>query len=335
MRSEMETETEPDVSDEPDESDDSENQGWLTRRNLLYGAGGLGALAAGGVGVAAWRAEPADDHPWFHSDDPDVLVMAHAGGKALRPDNTLLAFERAAEMGADVLETDVQVTADGVPVCVHDATVDSRTEATGRVDEMTLSELKELDGAYSWSPPGGGGDGDDAGNVEGDDHPYRDEGVEIPTLAEAFAAHPDARWNVELKPAVEDAEPFCRVVEEHGMEEQVLAASFTPLIEQVRRQCPAVATSSHRNEILWFLVSNRVGLTATYDAPSYAFQVPREQDGVRVLTEGFVEGAHSRGVDVHAWTINERSEMRRLADMGVDGIITDRPDRALSVLGRS
>jgi len=319
------TETEPDVSDEPDESDDSENQRRLTRRRLLYGAGGLGALTAGGVGAAAWRAEPVGDHPWFRDDDPDVLVLAHAGGKALRPDNTLLAFEKAAEVGADVLETDVQVTADGVPVCHHDATVDDRTEATGRVDDMTLSELKELDGAYGWSPP----------DADGEDHPYRGEGVEIPTLAEAFEAHPDARWNAELKPAVEDTEPFCQVVEEHGMEEQVLAASFTPLIEGVRRRCPAVATSSHRDEILWFFVSNRVGLTATYDAPSYAFQVPREENGVQVLTEGFVESAHSRGMDVHAWTINERSEMRRLAEMGVDGLITDRPERALSVLGRS
>jgi len=323
------TETEPDVSDEPDESDDSENQRRLTRRRLLYGAGGLGALAVGGVGAAAWSAEPADDHPWFRNDDPDVLVMAHGGGKALRPDNTLLAFEKAAEVGADVLETDVQVTADGVPVCVHDATVDARTDSTGRVDGMTLSELKELDGAYGWSPP------DADGNGDGDDHPYRGEGVEIPTLAEAFEAHPDARWNAELKPAVEDAEPFCRVIEEHGMEEQVLAASFTPLIEEVRGRCPAVATSSHGDEILRFFVSNRVGLTATYDSPSYAFQVPREESGVQVLTEGFVKGAHSRGMDVHAWTINERTEMRRLAEMGVDGLITDRPERALSVLGRS
>ena len=297
--------------------------GRLTRRRLLYGAGGLGALAAGGVGAAAWRAEPAGDHPWFRDDDPDVLVLAHGGGKALRPDNTLLAFEKATEVGADVLETDVQVTADGVPVCVHDATVDARTEATGSVDGMTLSELKGLDGAYAWSPPGADG------------YPYRGEGVEIPTLAEAFEAHPDARWNVEIKPAVEDAEAFCRVIEEHGMEKQVLAASFTPRIEDVRRRCPGVATSSHRDEILWFFVSNRVGMTVTYDAPSHAFQVPREQSGTRVLTEGFVEGAHSRGMDVHAWTINERAEMRRLAEVGVDGLITDRPERALSVLNRS
>lgn len=320
----MPSETESDGADGTDEEGDG---GWLTRRRLLYGIGGAGALAAGGVGVAAWRAETASDHPWFRPDDPDVLVLAHAGGKALRPDNTLLAFEKAAELGADVLETDVQLTADGVPVCVHDATVDARTDAAGRVDGMTLSEVKELDGAYGWSPPDGEGDGDD--------HPYRGEGIEIPTLAEAFEAHPDARWNVELKPAVDDAEPFCRVVEEHGMEEQVLAASFTPTIAEVRSRCPAVATSSHRDEILRFLVSNRLGLTATYDAPSQAFQVPREESGVQVLTEGFVEGAHRRGMDVHAWTINERSEMRRLADMGVDGIITDRPGRALSVLGRS
>lgn len=293
-----------------------------TRRGLLRAGAAAGLLGAAAVGTKAWLAEPARPHPWFRPDDPDVLVLAHAGGKHLRPDNTLLAFDHAVGLGADVIETDLQLTADGVPVLNHDSTVDARTDGSGRVDEHTLDELKALDAAYHWSPPGGNG------------HPYRGEGLEIPTLDEALAAHPDCRWNVELKGTVDDVEPFCRVVRDRGMTEQVLAASFTPILADVRDACPGVATSAHRNEVVRFLVASRLGLEATYDAPARAFQVPRRTSGVRVLTEGFVEAAHDRAMDVHAWTINERAALRRLADLGADGLITDRPDLALSVLGR-
>lgn len=295
---------------------------WATRRGFLRAGGAIGLVGAAGIGTKAWLAEPARPHPWFRPDDPDVLVLAHAGGAHLRPDNTLLAFDHAVELGVDVIETDLQLTADGVPVLNHDATVDARTDGSGRVDEHTLDELKTLDAAYHWSPPDGNG------------HPYRGAGLEIPTLDEALAAHPDVRWNVELKEAVDDVEPFCRVVRDRGMTELVLAASFTPILAEVRDACPAVATSAHRNEVVRFLVASRLGLEATYDAPARAFQVPRRTRGVRVLTEGFVEAAHDRAMDVHAWTINERAVLRRLADLGVDGLITDRPDLALSVLGR-
>jgi glycerophosphoryl diester phosphodiesterase len=157
----------------------------------------------------------------------------------------------------------------------------------------------------------------------------------VPTLAEAFEAHPDARWNVELKPAVEDAEPFCRVVREHGMERQVLAVSAEPVVAEVRNRCPAVATATHRREVAHLLAASHLRLAGTYDAPAQAVQVPRRTSGVTVLTGRFVEAAHGRGMDVHAWTINDPAEMRRLAEMGVDGLITDYPGRALSVLGRA
>lgn len=317
------TDTDDPVANEAaDGRSERDGRRWVTRRDLLRAGTATGVLGTAAIGTMAWLAKPARPHPWFRADDPDVLVLAHAGGKHLRPDNTLLAFDHAVDLGADVLETDLQLTADAVPVLNHDATVDARTDGSGRVDEHTLEELKALDAAYHWSPP------------DEDGHPYRGEGLEIPTLDEALAANPDVRWNVELKGAVDDVEPFCRVVRDRGMTEQVLAASFTPIIADVREVCPTVATSAHRDEVIRFLVGSTLGLEATYDAPARAFQVPRRSNGIRVLTEGFVDAAHSRGMDVHAWTINERAAFRRLADLGVDGLITDRPDRALSVIGR-
>ena len=295
---------------------------WATRRGLLRGGAAVGVVGVAALGAKAWLAEPARPGPWFRPDDPDVLVLAHAGGAHRRPDNTLVAFDHAVDLGADVIETDLQLTADGVPVLHHDVTVDARTEGSGRVDEHTLAELKALDAAYHWSPPGR------------DDHLYRGAGLEIPTLDEALAAHPDVRWNVELKATVDDVAPFCEVVRDRGMTDRVLAASFSPAVADVRRACPSVATSAHRAEVVRFLVASRLGLEATYDAPASAFQVPRRAEGIRVLTRGFVEAAHARGMAVHAWTINERAAMRRLAELGVDGLVTDRPDLALAVLGR-
>lgn len=303
--------------------DARDGPGRFSRRRLLKRVGAVGVVGAGAVGTKAWLAEPAGDHPWFRPDDPEVLVIAHQGGDGLWPGNTLFAFERAAAAGCDVVELDVHLTADGVPVCIHDATVDARTDAAGEVGSFTLAELRELDGAYGWRPPGG------------DDAPYRGEGLAIPTLSEVFEALPGMRFLVELKPALDDVEAVCEVVREHGMEESVMAGSFDSQLRAFRDRCPAVATSTYRAEAVRFLLANRLRLTATYDPAAHAIQVPPERHGIEILNERFVEGAHDRGLDVHAWTIDDPDEMERLVELGVDGLITDRPDLALEVLGRA
>jgi glycerophosphoryl diester phosphodiesterase len=253
-----------------------------------------------------------------------VLVIAHRGGAGLWPENTLHAFERAAALGVDVLETDVRATKDGELVVFHDEGVERTTDGAGRVGSLTLAELKRLDAAYRFSPDGGRG------------FPLRGAGVTVPTLREVFEALPHMRFNIEPKQAAPAASAsLCRLIREHDMAERVLVASFSAtVVEEFRRECPEVATAAASGEVASFLTLHNAGLAHSYSPVMQALQVPERAGALTVLTRGFVESAHGRNLRVHAWTVNAEGEMRRLVEMGVDGIMTDYPDRLLKVLGR-
>ncbi len=273
--------------------------------------------------ILSLLARPRPAHPFF-AGQPDVLVIAHQGGEALRPSNTMLAYRHALELGADVLEMDMHATADGVLVLSHDETVDRLTDGAGLIKEMSWAELQELDAGYLWS--------DDDGQT----FPYRRQGITIPSLEEVFAAFPGVPMNIEIKqqePSI--VEPFCELIRAYGREEQLLVASFHPAVmEEFRQACPGVATSGTEKEIRPFYVLNRLGISSVYTPPAEAFQAMEYSGGLHVVTAGFVRGAHRRNVEVHVWTVNETADMKRLLALGVDGLITDRPDRLLALLGR-
>jgi glycerophosphoryl diester phosphodiesterase len=265
------------------------------------------------------------EHNYFKGDAGRPLAIAHRGGAGLWPENTLHAFERAAALDVDVIETDVRATADGELVIFHDEGVERTTDGAGRVGSLTLAELKRLDAAYRFSNDGGR------------TFPLRGRGVSVPTLREVFEALPRMRFNVEPKQAVPSiVAPLCRMIREHGMTERVLVASFSGgILAEFRRECPEVATSAATGEVASFLTLESAGLAASYSPPMQALQVPERAGAVRVLTRDFVEAAHGRGLRVHAWTVNDEGDMRRFLGMGVDGVMTDYPDRLLKLLGRS
>jgi len=273
--------------------------------------------------VLTLLSKPVADHSFFGSDE--FLVIAHQGGERLFPSNTMFAFTKAVEMGVDVLELDIHATADNVIVVIHDDTVDRTTDGLGRVSELTFSELKMLDAGHYWT-------GDD-----GSSFPFRGKGITIPALSELFAAFPDMRMNIEIKqesPSI--VEPFCQLLREYHMSEQVLVASFhQSTMEAFREQCPGVATSMVENEIRLLYVLNLAYLGAIFQAPAEAIQIPEYSGDLHVASERFVRAAHHHNVEVHVWTVNEVEDMQRLLDVGVDGIITDRPDRLLQLLDRS
>ncbi|MDX1614723.1 MAG: glycerophosphodiester phosphodiesterase [Candidatus Promineifilaceae bacterium] len=266
-------------------------------------------------------ADPAPDHAWFRADE-GPLVIAHQGGDGLWPGNTLFAFERAWNLGVDVLEMDMHASADGTLVLMHDATVERTTDGNGAINELTLGELKELDAGYDWSPD------------DGATFPYRGQGISVPTLDEVFAAFPQARFNIEIKQAQPSiTAPFCTKIREYGLSEQVLVGSFhDEALQEFRQVCPEVATSTGQNEVIVFFALQLLFLDDVYSPAAEALQVPETRSGLRVLSPRFVRAAHSRNLDVHAWTINDTADMRRLLELGLDGIITDYPDRLLAVL---
>ena len=265
------------------------------------------------------------EHRYFQNDAGRPLVIAHRGGAGRWPENTLYAFERAGAMGVDVIETDVRATADGELVVIHDESVERTTDGAGPVASLTLAEVKRLDAAYRFSPDGGRS------------FPLRGRGVVVPTLREVFASLPLMRFNIEPKQAAPSlAAPLCRLIREHGMAERVLVGAFNgTTLAEFRRECPEVATSAATGEALSFFAMHEAGLAASYSPVMQALQVPERAGVLHVLTPDFVKAAHGRNLRVHAWTVNDESDMRRFVEMGVDGVMTDYPDRLLKVLGRA
>ncbi len=261
----------------------------------------------------------------YYQNAPRPLVIAHQGGDGLWPSNTLFAFERAAELGVDVLEMDIHMTKDGVLVVSHDEMVDRLTDGEGFIKEKTLAEVQSFDAAYDWSPLD-----DDA------EFPYRGQGITIPTLESVFERFPDYRMNIEIKQAEPSiAQPFCDLIRKHGMENKVLVASFKDeALAEFREICPEVATSGSRGQIKSFIYMHLAFLGRLYPPNFSAVQLPIEDSGITLLTSRFVKVAHARGLWVDAWTIDDPAEMKMLIGIGVDGIITDRPDVLMEVLGR-
>lgn len=277
------------------------------------------------VVLSRTKGAPVAEHKYFANDAGRPLVIAHRGGAGLWPENTLYAFERAAASGVDVIETDVRATSDGELVIFHDESVARTTDGAGPLDALTLAELKRLDAAYRFTTDGG------------KSFPLRGQGVTVPALREVFAALPHMRFNIEPKSGTPSlAAPLCRLIRESEMTGRVLVASFTgSTLAEFRRECPEVATSAATGEAMSFLSLYEAGLAASYSPAMQALQIPERAGGLRVLTRDFVEAAHARNLRVHAWTINDEGDMRRLIDTGVDGIMTDYPDRLMRVLGRN
>lgn len=279
-------------------------------------------------GLFAFRATPMAAHPFFRTDDPSPLVIAHQGGDGERPSNTIVAFQYAVEIGVDVLEMDIHSTRDGVLVTIHDDTVDRTTNGTGRVHDFTFAELQELDAGYEWPTVE-----EEAGRT---DRPYRGQGIVIPALEEVFSTFPDMQMVIEIKqtePSI--VQPFCDLLREYSMQEQVIVASFHPEpMYAFRDACPEVATAGVEEEILPFFVLNTVGLSGAYQPTAEAFQVPEYSGDLHVVTQRFVENAHAKNVMVQPWTINSVDQMERMVDVGVNGIMTDYPARLMELLGR-
>jgi glycerophosphoryl diester phosphodiesterase len=243
--------------------------------------------------------------------------FAHRGASARAPENTLEAFRLAVEAGVSGLELDVHVTRDGEVVVIHDPTVDRTTDGSGAVSAMTLEEIGRLDAGYNFSPD------------EGRTFPYRGRGLRVPTLAEVYAEFPEARVNADIKrelPGAEEA--VLRVIRGAGAEGRTLIASTAhPVIRRFRRVSEGrVSTAASRREIAAFYFMSRLRLEALVRPLYAALQVPVEHLGITLVTPRFVAAAHSRGVRVDVWTINEVAEMRRLLDLGVDMLMTDRPE---------
>ncbi|HLT39191.1 MAG TPA: glycerophosphodiester phosphodiesterase [Enhygromyxa sp.] len=260
--------------------------------------------------------------PYFQTDG--IACFAHRGGAALWPENTLESFRGGLAAGCGWIETDVHMTRDGEIVTFHDHQLSRTTNGRGRVWELTLAELRRLDAGHNFT-------------ADGRSYPFRGQGITIPTLAEVFELDPAVRVNVEIKqvqPSMTAA--LWRFIEDRGLHDRILVASeHVELVREFRNLARGtVATSAGKREVFMFWLAARAGLADRLPIEYDALQVPIGFHGLEVVTPAFVEAAHRRGLMVHVWTIDSVAQMRWLIDLGVDGIMTDYPDRLVAVLER-
>ncbi|HDQ35098.1 MAG TPA: glycerophosphodiester phosphodiesterase [Chloroflexi bacterium] len=241
---------------------------------------------------------------WWRAERP--LVFAHRGVNRLAPENTLAAFRKAAELGIDGVELDVHISADGVPVVIHDFRVDKLTDGTGWVGALTLAELKALDAGAHFGPEFAG--------------------ERIPTLEEVFAElGQQLLFNVELKPSRQENNLGKTVVELArwmGMFGRMWISSFKPYsLQVVRSVAPTLPCGLLYNATTW--TTRMLAPITPHDAlhPHY-----------KLLRERSVRRAHERGLRVAAWTVDDTETAAQLADWGVDVLISNEPQALLTAL---
>jgi glycerophosphoryl diester phosphodiesterase len=268
----------------------------------------------------------ASSHPYYEGAERP-LVIAHQGGDGIWPGDTMYAFEKAVEIGADVLEMDAHITKDGHIVLMHDETLDDTTDGTGLIDAMTLEELKQLDAAHDWS--------DDGGQT----YPYRGSGIQVPTLDELFQKFPHMRYVIEIKLTDNPIDrALCDLIREYNMQDKVLIASFhDDAMQTFRKTCPEVATSASRGEVTRLVLLGKM-LLSGFVVPQYQSVQPpfdpQESLNIPIMTERFIREAHAKNIAVEPWTVNDPELMKQYIEWGVDGIITDRPDLMVEILNK-
>ncbi|MFA6844493.1 MAG: glycerophosphodiester phosphodiesterase [Sphaerochaetaceae bacterium] len=247
-------------------------------------------------------------------------VVAHRGDSKHYPENTLSAFISAAKMGVDVIETDVHLSKDGVLVIWHDPTLERNTDGQGAIEQHSLFELKKLDAGYTFTMD------------KGKTFPFRNKGVELCTLEEAFQACPGQRFNVDLKsknPKIVDA--FIKVVRENHFQDKVIGASFhLGNLKELRLKAPEILTSLSTLEVLPLLIRQKLGSLPKAKG-RLIFQVPISQWHIQITTPKFIRMMHQCGAVIQVWTINNEETMRMLFGMGVDAVMTDDPALAIKV----
>ncbi len=228
------------------------------------------------------------------------LVFAHRGGAKLAPENTIEAFDRGLDAGADGLELDVRLSRDGEAVVVHDSTVDRTTRRRGAVSRFSAAELAE---------------------------------VNVPRLRDVLERYKDVPLIIELKESSPRlAATVVDLVQQYDAVNRVALGSFhLDAVKAARQREPRIPTGASKAEIRLALYASYVGI-APFWASYRSLQVPERSFGRRVVSQRFVRMAHAAGLVVQVWTVNEERDIRRLLEWGVDAIISDRPDLAARIV---
>ena len=234
-------------------------------------------------------------HPYLQTSGP--IAIAHRGGALETPENTREAFAHASALGYRYLETDTHLTKDGVVVAFHDAELDRVSSETGPINTWTWADLQKVTLA---------------------------DGATMVSIEELLEEFPESYFNIDVK-SNEVVEPLLAVLDNQSAYERVCIGSFADArLAKVNKLRPDIACTSFGPRGIVECVLASFGAPITLRA-GLALQLPPKLGVIPVLTPRLIDWAHSNDLFVHAWTIDDEAEMKRLLDLGIDGIMTDRP----------
>ncbi|ANU13647.1 Glycerophosphoryl diester phosphodiesterase [Planococcus halocryophilus Or1] len=289
-------------------------------------------LAAAAVGAAAWAGSKVLANPnqrpakeVLNYDRP--IVLAHRGGSKLAPENTLAAFNRSAELGVNGFEVDIRMTNDEEILVFHDEYIDRTTDGAGRVADLSLDQLRAFDLGYHFI------------DLEGQ-HSYREKNEKVVLLRELFEKFPQMYINIDIKDAPETYEgslvpsKLWRLIDSLGVHDRVVVTSFYD--EQIDRfnlyAQNRIAIGAGENEIRKAYTAFTSQFGHLYQPRADVFQIPTKSSVFRLDSARFIAFLENLNIPVHYWIIDEPEAMRALIASGAKGIITDRPDLALSLI---
>jgi glycerophosphoryl diester phosphodiesterase len=252
------------------------------------------------------------------------LAFAHRGGAALRPENTIEAFDHGLSLGADGLELDVHLSRDGVVIVHHDETLERTTNARGRLSAYAADDLDRVDAGHWFTPDPSTGE---------PPYPFRGAGLGLPRFRAVLKRYRDTRFIVELK--THHADLATRTIDEiraaDALDRVVLGSFYGSALRAARRYEPRIPTGAAREETRWALYRSRVrwplGRTKYRE-----FQVPVRAGATVIVTPRFIAHAHRAGLPVRIWTVDDPREMEQLLGWGADSLISDRPDIAVPIV---
>jgi len=255
---------------------------------------------------------------------PRPRVFGHRGAAGVAPENTLPSFALGAALGATHLELDVHPTADGEIVVLHDPLLERTTNGSGPVSAHTWAQVAVLDAGYHFTH-------------DGHTFPFRGQGVRVPTLAAVLREFPAHGLNIEIKAG--DAAVVGAVFDvlraADSLERVLLAAEQDELMQLVRAAAgDRTATGMSVGDVVDFIGRLQRDDWRGYQSPGRAMQVPPAHDGIELVSLASVAAAHRVGIEVHVWTINDAPEIRRLLDVGVDGVMSDLPGLVAAAVAR-
>ena len=255
--------------------------------------------------------------------EPIPRIFGHRGSAGTHPENSIASFQAAVDAGARYLETDVHMTRNGEIVVSHDDNLERSCGRPGLIREMTCDEVLAADAGYTFKPVGS----------DGKEFPFRGKGIRIARLSELLSTFPRCLFNIDLKPEQTSiVEPTLKVIDAAGMRRNVLlACEHQNRLDEIRAAAPRIPSSFGYLEIAAFMQAMATN-DANYHPLGDALEIPPEHYSWKLATPETIAMAHRHGIEVYIWTVNEESEMRAMLELGVDGIMSDFPALALSVV---